>query len=167
MAATDVLVNYTFRDSKGQTAHVRLYINQGGAASLQVQSATTASALAALTNATVRDPLADATLLDYGTTAQFASVEDKATLSFVDTKGDIARCSIPAPKSTIFLADLETVDATVAGVATFIGLWTSGNIKNRDGQSTWEYLGGIRNRRRTQRRFNIWTKNPALTDEGE
>lgn len=160
---------YTFRDAKNQTAVVGFYVTGGtiddqnaGAAAIQVT-------LQALTNAHLEGGTGPApigpTAPVAGTNAVFANVEDKAAFVFDTATGAIHRLSIPAPKAAIFQADGETIDYGNAAVAAFVGAYVA-NAVTRDGAHITESIGGGRTRARTRRRFNVRTRNPALTGQG-
>lgn len=162
--------SFQYRDSKGQTAGVRMFINNAVFADAKTAAGTIENAISALTNAALQsakgpdtEPVAASS---YGTTAVYATVEDKAVMTFVSSVGSLHRYRIPAPKTAIFLTDGETVDPANGLVATFTAAMI-GNASSRDGALLTAFLGGQRDRVPTQRRFNIYTKDPALTGPGE
>jgi|SRR5438105_4476997 len=167
MPATVVRASYTFRDAKGATARVSLYINQGGGASVPAVSAQIAAALAGLTNAHVTDPMAAPGVVVYGGTGTYQDIEDKAVISLADGFGKLHRYQVPAPLASLFLADGETVDSANAALATLLAVFAGGNIVDRGGTQVAQFVGGVRQRRRVHRKINIFTKNPLLTGPAE
>jgi hypothetical protein len=161
----------TFRDKKGQTAKTSFY-------------STGADLAAALANAQATVPLVEAvsagavssvhglaetppTAITYATTAaKYDNAEDKAELVFTDAEGGVHRYQIPIPKDGVFLADDETVNVAQADVAALIANFIGGTVTSRNGIALTGFLGGIRLRKRTQKRFSISTKNPTLTGPG-
>jgi hypothetical protein len=160
---------YSFRDSKNQVATVGFYVS--GAAIGDQNSAASAIQLALipLTNAhldggTGPSPVPPAAPVA-GANAVYANVEDKARFVFDTATGQVHKLSIPAPKASIFQADAETIDYANADVAAFVAAYTAGAV-TRDGVRITESIGGGRIRSRTRRRFNVRTRNPALTGQG-
>jgi hypothetical protein len=103
----------------------------------------------------------------YGTSAEFDTVEDKAVMTFVTATGALHRYQIPAPKVALFLADKETIDPAQADVAAYFAAIIANKVSSRDGSLITAFIGGTRLRRKLERRFNIYTKNPQLTTIGE
>ncbi len=157
---------YRFRDAKGMTARMLVVIGDASAAALDVDAGTLKTSLAAVSNANVAIVSRDYDLFAYGTAADYRDVEDKAVLTFVAADASLHRFQLPAPKTAIFLADGETVDAANAAIVTLVGNFTS-FVYSKPGSLMGTFLGGIRIRRKLHRRFNIYTKNPALTGPGE
>jgi len=157
---------FNFRDAKGQVSHLRQYVIFTTGTAWVTAMQTLRTDVAALSNASVTSedeaPLANA----YGATGQFQNVEDKAVMVFQSSVGALHRYQIPAPKAAIFLADLETVDAANTDVAAWAAAVVA-NVFDRNGVAIAGFIGGQRARRKNQRRFSIWTKNPALTGPGE
>jgi hypothetical protein len=182
---TGLSQSFGFRDSKGQTASLRVYMISGADSDANyTQEARIATDLAALTNAvveTAKGPYTKAPVaVGYGAAATYEDVEDKAVMTFATGFGAIHRFEIPAPLSAIFMADGETVDPTNVNVkhlvADMINSTYSGTAPNadittahsdRNGQALTTWYGGVRARRKMRRRVNIFTKNPALTGPDE
>jgi hypothetical protein len=106
----------------------------------------------------------------YGASGNFDDAEDSAVLNFQTVNGGLAKISVPAPKSTIFLADNQTIDpanasvsaftvALIGGTNGFFGATKTGAVMNL-------FVGGLRVRRRTRRKLNIFVKNPQLSTPG-
>lgn len=151
----------TFRDAKMQTSTMRFPID-GSLRSANL--AALAAAAATISNATVRyqgQPLARPVA---GAAAVYQTVEDKAVFVFTDAAGGVHRFRLPAPKAAVFQADGETIDFSNADVAT----WVAAVIANAIpiGGGAFVSVGGYRQRTATQRRFNVYTRNPAETGQG-
>ena len=168
---------FSFRDDKGQTSTMRMWIVNATAAGALAAGSAVATALDALTNA-APGPAKGAfntppSPNDYGTTAQYANIEDKALLTFQTATGQVHRYQLPAPKVAIFDPDQETVktpdgggDAQQILLQNLVDAMV-GNVASRDGVLLDSYIGGIYIRRRFKRKFDIFTKNPDLTGPGE
>jgi hypothetical protein len=103
----------------------------------------------------------------YGTAANYLDVEDKMEMVFVDVNGNLHRYQVPAPLTTDFLADQETMngaDTNVSAIITDLQTFGYGVLTDT---APLVIISGIRKRKRFQRKFNILTKNPALTGPGE
>jgi len=163
-------------DAKGHYAHIRFYAsldsNNDGSALLSAFVTETE----AITNAVYNGGLGVGNGIQipgtYGVQADYGSAEDKALFTFVDSGGNIHRYQVPAPKAAIFYADGETVNPANGLVAAWVNVMTNfaANayfISSRDGEPLSTFVGGIRLRRRMQRRLNIFIKNPAETGPAE
>lgn len=161
-------VSFIFRDAKSNIAKTKMWIAQT-AANFEPTAATLVADLQAISNANVSSSIDNAAAPTNGTAATYLDVEDKAVLVFQDFYGAQHRFQVPAPKSTIFLADQETVDPTNSAVLTLINDMSSGGVgvTTRQGITLTGMLGGFRARRHLHRKVNINTKNPALTGPGE
>jgi hypothetical protein len=71
----------------------------------------------------------------------FRSVGDVAILTFTDAGSNLVDITLPAPVSTIFLADEETVDATA--IVTLIGD-VVGTVQTAAGGVVTAYVSGTR-----------------------
>lgn len=156
--------SYSWRDAKGQVARTSFVVLFDGVAFADAESSAggVRAALVALSNAALagRNGFdAQVTVPSYGAVAVYEDVEDKASFTFIASDGTLHRLSVPAPKSTIFLADGQTVDTTNALVT---ALQTAFNVATgasgaRVGTralatfSATSLIGGIRLRRKTQR----------------
>ena len=176
---------YGFRDARGFTTRVKMFLDSAATVAGAWQNGFNIGVdLDALTNLAVTQATgpftSNAADVAYGAVGQYQDAEDKAELVFQTAGGSFHRYQIPGPLAAIFLADLETVDSTNALVkqfvadmlnATFGGTApSSGQTKatvSRDGTSLVLFIGGIRLRRRTQRRHNIITKAPDLVGPDE
>lgn len=122
-------------DSNGRTRLTYVNTTSGGA-SIQ-------SALEAKSNAGVQNSVdATATITSPTTTvAPFQTVSDVAVLVFVDGSGYETEVILPAPLSSIFLADGRTVDITQIGaiIAAVVG-----TAETSAGGVVTSFLGGYR-----------------------
>jgi hypothetical protein len=108
----------------------------------------------------------------YGSNAEFPNAEDKAVLTFLMADHSFNKFSIPAPKSAIFLSDLETVDLTNSLVLALNNALQAvdavgGEATSKNGSFFSVIIAGQRSRRRFQRQTTIWTLNPELTSPEE
>jgi len=165
--AAALYTSYVFRDAKGQTAKLRVIIGDATLAAVTTDQVTFKGLLAAVSNATVRLVSQDHPSVSYGSASVYQDVEDKAQLVFVDPLGGFHRFQIPAPKAAGFDTDGETVLASETNMAALIASFTSITYGRTSDTAALVYVGGIRIRRKFQRKFNIITKNPAETGEGE
>lgn len=156
-----------FRDAKGQVSRTRAIAGGATAAAVITDIGALATDMQDVTNAHVTTSLDSTINRTYGTNAEFPNVEDKMVLTFVDPAGNLHRYQIPAPKLAMFQADGETVNASVGVMVTLISAFTSFIYGRSSDVSPLVYVGGIRLRRRFQRRFNIFTLDPTLGGEGE
>lgn len=160
----------TFRDDKGQTARTGFYtvaadLTAAATAAQAVIDALTACTVAAFQSSHGPAESPPGTIA-YGASGAYSDVEDKAEIAFTDAAGSVHRYQIPAPIAAAFLADDETLNPANAAVAALITAMTDGTTGSRSGVLNTGFLGGVRIRRRTQRRFSLITKNPALTGPG-
>jgi len=157
----------TFRDAKGHTAVMRCYVNNDSVpANERTRGLDFANDVAALSNAVVESAKGPYTTISspasYGAAAVYASVEDKAVLTFQDANGGLHRFAVPAPKASIFLADGETVDPANTDI---VALETQviSELKTRDGVGFIGMPGGIRKRVKIRRKETIFTLDPTLS----
>lgn len=173
-----VKVWWGWTDAKGNTARVSAFMFETTGGTFQDVAGLWSSiqtSMAALTNAHVYGGTFSAppSKLFYGTNAEFPNIEDKAVLTFQDDDEILHRWQIPAPKAAIFLADGETVDPANGLVDAFINDIIAGDgtnlaeVTSQASHGMASFIGGTRVRRRLHRRFNIRTKDPALTGPGE
>lgn len=165
--AVGLRLSYTFRDSKGQTGKMRMLIGDATNAAVLTDYNNGIALLQAVSNAKVTVPTDYHKDRTYGTTAQFATVEDKAQLTFKSQQGSIVRFQIPAPKAAGFNTDLETVLPTETNMAALKTWFETYVYENITDTSPLTYVGGVRVRRKMQRKFNIFTLDPTLAGEGE
>lgn len=160
----------TYRDVKGQTAKTSFFVSEATPAAALTAAQAIVNAFDALTNGARQNAKGAYTTppspVGYGANAVFKDIEDKAVLTFTTASGAIHRYQVPAPVASLFLADEETVDSSNADIATLFAAM-SGVASSRDGSLINAFIGGIRIRRRFQRRFNIFTKDPTLSGPGE
>ena len=168
---------FSFRDAKGQTSTVRMWIVNATAAGALAAGSAIHAALDALTNAApgpAKGAFNTAPAPNtYGTATQYANIEDKALLTFQTATGAIHRYQLPCPIVAAFMTDEETVktpdgggDAQQVLLDTLVTAMV-GNVSSRDGVLLDSYIGGIYIRRRFKRKFDIFTKDPSETGPGE
>lgn len=165
------LQTVVWRDAKGNTATTRYYVASGGTLTTQNTAALAIyNAMVPLTNASAQalhgPANAPATEVIYGTNAEFPTVEDKVVFTFQSANGSIHRYQIPAPKSSIFLADGETVDPANTDVVAYTSAVVA-NAFSRDDIAVTFGGFGIRKRVKLRRKLTIFTKDPTLTGPGE
>jgi hypothetical protein len=73
--------------------------------------------------------------------ATYQRVVDSAALTFTDAMGSLVRIQLPAPVSSIFLADQETVDITMIGG--IVGA-VVGTVVTPAGGVVTAYVSGVR-----------------------
>jgi len=161
----------TWRDSKGHIGKTAFYVaSSGTAASQQTAADTVLTAIQAITNAAVQHTTGPATSLAgpvvYGTTADFATAEDKAVFTFSAADGSLHRYRIPAPKVDIFEVDTITVDADQTDAAAYITAVLA-NVVTSAGAALTIFLGGVRTRTKFQRKLSITDKVPELDEPAE
>jgi hypothetical protein len=157
--------SFTFRDAKGQTSRMRFLIGDATQTAVITNYTTIAGHLVSASNGNVSSPFSAVSPLVYGTNAQYPDVEDKAVIVFADPAGALHRFQLPAPVSACFTTDGETVanSGAMGAVITDISTFVYGRVTDT---APLVYIGGMRARRKMQRRFNIITKNPALSGPG-
>ena len=186
MASVPWKQSVTFRDSKNQTATVSWWTVYDTTTSRDIIGADAdakVAALAALSNCVIASSHgahnAEPGPVVSGANAVYENVEDKAVFTFQTAAGEIHRYQVPAPKTAIFQADGETVDFSNALVKLFVADWTnttfSGTapdasnllaVSSRGGLVLTVSNGGSRRRVKIERKFNTFTRNPALTGQG-
>ena len=119
-------------------------------------------------------PLGGSALIEaagYGSGGAVDNAEDSAVFSFQTSTGAIGKVSIPAPKSSIFLGDNQTIDPANAAVTAFTAYMlapttafsNNGIASTKSGAGFTSFIGGVRVRRKTRRKMNIFVKNPQGT----
>jgi hypothetical protein len=163
-------------DAKGYYGHFSFFTQSGSDNDNATLWIAVKTALAALTNAAVNGGTGRVGYLQLpgvlGTQADFGSIEDKATLTYVDAAGSIHRYQVPAPKASIFYADEMTINPLNSLVIAFNTVFLNAGantyfVASRGGSAITEFIGGVRVRRRNQRRVSIFTRNPAETGPAE
>jgi hypothetical protein len=106
-------------------------------------------------------------------TSDYDNAEDVAVFTFATTDGTLGKISVPNPKDSIFLADKMTIDPSNSAVTNFVaslnlgGSTLSGFVASTAGGALYNtFIGGLRVRKRTRRKLNIWVRNPELTAPG-
>jgi hypothetical protein len=188
---------YTFRDHKANNARVALYLNPANTtAQAAAHAAVLGQDMYALYTGDTQffSDGATPTIKSHGvytTVAQpwsgsfnssgdYLSIEDKAVFVFQDASGSLHRYQIPAPEHTIFLSDQETIDTSQTVVRQFIAdmlaatyMTVTANaaalhpVTSAQAYALTAFVGGLRIRRKQQRKVNIYTKNPALSGPAE
>jgi len=188
MADVVALQGAAFRDSRGHVGRTKFYYTFDPSVANNVKNARDASLAAitdieAITNALIVgiDGLASQRFnpLDYGSTTDYSSAEDKAVLTFLVQPvsnpfnlNALMRLAIPAPNVGIFFADGETVNPAVASIATLITKLlatdaSGGFFSNRQGFQPTSFVGGVRTRRKLQRKITLYTKDPGEIEPEE
>lgn len=185
MAFAPLQEHFSFRDSKGNVARVSMYAYSDNAGvtfpRLSYEDMTIILGdILTLTNAVVVSTVGPLTTptgpLVYGAAIEFSSVFDKAVFVFQDTDGIQHGYQIPAPLSTIFAADFETIDNTNANVKQFIADMTNTAyngtnpnvnmfeaVHSRSGLALSKYVGGYRRRAKMTRRTTLKILTPSLS----
>jgi hypothetical protein len=162
--------NFTWRDSKGNTARMSFFVNAATAALQAVAANNIFVTIGPLTNAAFQSSSGPETAVPtevvYGASSVYETVEDKAVFTFQTAAGGIHRFQVPAPLEAIFLADGETVDPANTAVVAFVAAVIA-NATNRNGNAIAFGANGVRKRVKLRRRLNIFLKNPALTGPDE
>lgn len=169
--ATALRQSTVWRDVKGNTAAVRYYVASSGTpASQQTAANAVAAAIIPVTNAALQSASGLLTSVAgpvvYGTAAQFATVEDKAVLTFSAADGTLHRYKIPAPKIDIFEVDQETVDNSQTDLAALVTAILA-NVHTADGAALTLFIAGVRTRVKNRRKLNIFLKVPELDEPAE
>ena len=178
---------YVFYDGKQQAGYVRMFIsNASTVGDANGDAFQIALDLAGLSNTSVaagnavrsHGPYTSAPVpVAPGASATYLDVADKAVFVFQDAQGGLHKYQVPCPKSSIFQADQETIDFTVAAVKLFVADVTAttfsgtapttvNGVVTRNGVKITASVGGYRRRGKAPRKFNIYTRNALLTGGG-
>ncbi len=161
---------FRFRDVKGEVARMTVVVGGATPTAVEANAATLKGHLQAISNAHVSLVITDYTDAAYGTAATYQNVEDKAKLSW-SLNGTIHRYQLPAPISTLFLADSETVDKSQGGMVNLLADFNSfvyaPDVAISGPFLTTGFLGGFRVRQPMHRRLNIYIKDPTETIPAE
>lgn len=169
-------VSAGYVDAKGAQGRIKAYISWDTHDDGVTVFAAWIGAVSALTNAQVFSaPGIGGELTqsgDYGTSAEFDSITDKAVMTFIDSAGSIHRFQIPAPKAGIFLADKVTVNRAATDVATYVSLVVNGAdnpffLCTRGGLQFSSFAGGLRIKKPNRKRMTIFTKSGNLDEPAE
>lgn len=188
---------FTIRDHKAFNAHMIFYVSQlytatTGALAMQQlatdiyglqtgNSVLTADGVTAVVRSHgLYTTLAQPWTGTFNSTGDYKAVEDKAVFVFQDAAGVVHRYQVPCPLSSIFLADQQTIDVSQAVVKQFLAdvlnqtvggtapnAATLHAIVSAGSFPLTAFVGGYRGMRKPQRKFNIFTLNPALNGPGE
>jgi hypothetical protein len=162
--------SFSYRDWRGRTAHGAHWLSAADLPTATTDATAVAGAVSTVSNAALisangpySSPYAPAS---YGNNTVYPDVEDQAVLFFATAGGGRARFAVFAPKTTMFLADGETVNSAQAGVAALITALNG--VFCRPGPDLFSsYIGGRRMRSRNFRRRNVFTLTPTGTPAGE
>lgn len=106
-----------------------------------------------------------------GTAASYLSKSFRAELTFVTGQGTLVKIGVPAPKTGIFLADLETVNKAQADVAAFLAailaVVSTAVVCDKDGNAVTAYVNGFLRKSRVPRKETLWSLSPGLDEPGE
>lgn len=171
---------FTFRDSRGHVGRVGGYYRYNSGSTTEGDAIATVQALGPLIHACSNAALVGGFGLgsevlnpqQYGSTSAYSNAEDKATIRLLTATFGLASFSIPAPKSTQFQADQETVNPAATAMAALISALTvadasGGFVSDKAGSALTFYVAGVRRRLPFQRKITIWTLNPAETGPDE
>jgi len=177
----------TLRDARGHTGKSTLWYTYDNVDAAHVFDAynaciTIANGIATLSNGAIaryNGLIGRQAVLSYGGTGTYVDAEDKAKLTWQlinpvtpPVVAGIARLEVPACKSTMFLADQETVDPNQAAVDAFLDLLESpdasgGFVSSKTGLLFGTFIGGTRVRRKFQRKITIYDKSANLDEPDE
>lgn len=158
----------TFRDLKGWLARVTWYSNAEDATSAYASAQELAFAIASLSSCALQSlhgPAEQGVQLPiYGSNNQYTSVEDKLVVTFVTNSGALSRFEIPGPLAGLFLADGVTLDQSQTDWNLAIIHFLDGITCNRQGFTFNRFVGGVRVRRKNQRRLTMNVLDATLTN---
>lgn len=164
--------SFTWRDAKGHTATTKIHINQGGgtAANALTRADLVQTAITGITNAAAQSAngiFGFTGTVQYGTAANYQSVQQKARMVFEDVDGVFHRYEIPAPKDSIFLTDGVTVDpaAVSSYISAMTGNTSGAGVSGKNGVLLSSFVGGEFAAVPRPRRVNILTLTPSETPE--
>lgn len=165
---------HVFRDAKGLTATVRYFISANGATADNTVVAVQAilAQIKSRSNAAYQGSsgvLSEYGVKQYGTAAAYASVRQKARLTFQDSAGGLHALNIPAAKLAEFDTDEQTVlpsavaglTALFANAAVVIGSAVP-FVATRTALPITNYMGGFFVARQTKRN-KLFILNASLT----
>lgn len=177
MAEQTICTPYWSRTIKGWKIRVRLCFSADPsyitAATIVANADGFTTILNNLTNSTWNTVTQSVQASPYGSSGNYDNAEDAVVMFWQTTDGTVSKQQIPNPKSNIFLADEMTVDATNSAVAAYIAFMNPGGdptagwvSSTKSGAYFATFLGGLRKRSRTRRKYNIYVKNPELSAPG-
>lgn len=176
MAIVISKVGFTFRDARGDTGRVGWYYRYTDTSTPGGDALLTAQALGPLVHACSNAALIGGFGLgsevlspdQYGAPAsEYQTVADKARIIMLATDLTQHSFEIPAPKSSQFQADQETVNPAAtemsALLAALIAVDASGGfVSTKAGASYIGFVAGMRVRRPASRKRTIWSLTPSL-----
>lgn len=173
---------YTYRDARGNTGRVRIYISADNATAGSGDAAnaigrTIEAEITALTNAALVSSTGPSGRViapnTYGGTGTYQDVADKLRIRLLAVDNTVHSLQVPAPVSTAFLADQETAkgSAIAALIATIVAApIASAFVCTRAGASFpagTASLGGSRVRKAKSRKETIYQKSSNLDEPEE
>lgn len=167
----------TYRDAKGNTARVSFYLDDNGGdnnsdATLVESIITAINAISNAAYQSASGAVSHFGVVQYGASAvEYQPIQTKAVLTYQDVAGGLHRLQIPSPKSTIFLADLETVNPANAGIIALNALMASTTVpstgtafvSSRSGLLISNYMGGVLKSTKLRRKLTTFVLTPTLT----
>jgi hypothetical protein len=155
-----------FRDDKGYCMRTTVQLSQASLAAALLAGLLVKSSTAGVSNANLESAggfMADHPQpLSYGSSDLYSSISDRAVIFFQDNNGMTLRYTIPAPKSTLFLADGETVNIASGAGHTLVLVLIAQGFCTRSGNVAVAAVGGRRERKRMRRSINSTTLGPSL-----
>jgi len=150
----------TLRDYRGKLATTSVVLTSDTAANLLTAAATFQTDFIACSNAVLDHQsgleYSVEVAASYGAAAEYASVEQKAQLTFVAADGSIHKISVPAPKVAVFATDMVTVVNT--GVMATLITFIQASVVAKDSLSALTFLSGYFRERRRKVRLGPWTR---------
>lgn len=176
MAVVVSKVGFTFRDARGDIGKVGWYYRYTDTATPGGDALLTAQALGPLAHACSNAAYIGGFGLgsevlnpdQYGAPAsEYQTVADKARVIMLANDFTLHSFEIPAPKSTQFQADQETVNPAAAAMsallAALIAVDASGGfVSTKTGSGYIGFVAGMRVRTRASRKRTIWSLTPLL-----
>lgn len=167
----------TYRDAKGNTARVSFYLDDNGGdnnsdATLVESIITAINNISNAAYQSASGAVSHFGVAQYGAAGvEYQPIQTKAQLVYQDVSGGLHRLQIPSPKSSIFLADLQTVNPAAAGIVTLNGLMAAATVPatgtafvcSRSGLLISNFMGGVLKTTKLRRKLNILVLTPLLT----
>jgi hypothetical protein len=161
----------TWRDARGMTGRAVFYVSASSASLAYVQAQNITSSLNALSNGHLNSAKGAYTqppvLPLYGSNVDYAPIEERLVMSFLDSHGNTINLEVPAPTSLAFDATQENVDTTNAGIIGLVADCLANGLCSRGGGLAVTFVGGRRRQSPMVRTVTVRTLNPAETGPGE
>jgi hypothetical protein len=157
-----------WRDGKGNTAASRFWVSGSGTVATQAAAASAVIvAMNAITGLALQSASGPSTTFAQeavypSPVTGYDTAEDKAVFVFQTAAGTRHSYAVPGPLTSIFLADLQTVNPANAGVIAYVGAVIA-NVTNAHGDAVAFFVGGVRRRGKNRRKLNIFVLTPSLT----